>query len=537
MILFLIFLMPLSTKAQLIELNQQETIHTVNYIKDTWPKLTRTHQDLPLSSQDPKLPGILSVKQKVYISSLENQSDVMHELKKILGDRYNEIDLIYLPQDFSTIKEHGLLYLPYPYVVPGGRFNEMYSWDSYFIILGLLEEGEIRLAKNMVDNLVYEIDYYGTILNANRSYYLTRSNPPLLTEMVIAVYQKTKDKIWLRKVSQSAEKLYHYWTRPPHLIKSIGLSRYYDTGNGPAFEVLHGEFDEQGRNYYDKVTSYFQNKKESNVDYERFYDRAKDQLTWEFYKSDRTVRESGFDLSNQYGLFGAEIIDYLPVSLNVLLFQMEKDFASIYKILGETDKEKFWNKLSNRRKKLINLYMWNEKKGFYFDYNFLKNRQSNYIYITTFYPLWAGIASQHQAKKIVKQLPKFETRCGLLTSFVMSGQQWDAPFGWAPLHYFTIQGLKNYGYDTDAKRIALKFINLVNKDYKKYNVITEKYNVCDCSSQLNHAIYYGYASNEIGFGWTSGVYLALFKSWNKFEPILDDTTDPPICSTKLALNR
>ena len=134
-----------------------------------------------------------------------------------------------------------------PFVVPGGRFNEMYGWDSYFIQVGLLRDGEVEKARDLVDNFVYEIEHYGTILNANRTYYLTRSQPPFLTEMVLGVYRQTRDKAWLRAAWPAVLSYYRFWTTPPHLVETTGLSRYYDMGNGPAPEVLSDELDAQGQ--------------------------------------------------------------------------------------------------------------------------------------------------------------------------------------------------------------------------------------------------------------------------------------------------
>ena len=183
-----------------------------------------------------------------------------------------------LPADPLTVKEHGLLYLPHPYVVPGGRFNEMYGWDSYFIVLGLVHENDaanVARARDMVDDFLYEVRHYGGVLNANRTYYLTRSQPPLLSEMVLAVYKDKPDKVWLAGTRDALIATYEHWTTPPHLIPSLGLSRYFDHGEGPAPEVVTGERDAQGLNHYDRVRAWFQAHPEAAGD---SYDRRTGQL-------------------------------------------------------------------------------------------------------------------------------------------------------------------------------------------------------------------------------------------------------------------
>ena len=166
------------------------TLQVSTYINQSWDTLTRQYADMLPAKTDSTLP---TIKTLVYISNDEDLNKIKADLdKECSAEVAKNIEVKYLPKDISVIKEHGLLYLPYPYVVPGGRFNEMYGWDSYFIELGLLKDNRISMEKNMVDNLIYQVTHYGTILNANRTYYIERSHPPLLTEMVLAYYEKTK---------------------------------------------------------------------------------------------------------------------------------------------------------------------------------------------------------------------------------------------------------------------------------------------------------------------------------------------------------
>ena len=245
-----------------------------------------------------------------------------------------KLDLRPLPSDPGQISDQGLLYLPRPYVVPGGRFNEMYGWDSYFIQMGLLRDDQVELAKDLADNALYEVREYGKVLNANRTYYLTRSQPPFLTQMVLAVYRRTQDRKWLEESVPAIEKYYRYWTTDPHLTPATGLSRYFDLGDGPSPEVLSSERDSSGRADYDLIRDYFRTHRIRDYDAAQYYDAKKDELTPLFYKGDRSMRESGFDPSSRFGPFSIDIIHYNPVCLNTLLYLMEIQTGEIMSTLG-----------------------------------------------------------------------------------------------------------------------------------------------------------------------------------------------------------
>lgn len=213
------------------------------YVRATWPALTRTVADLPRAAADPKALHPAAAPWPVYLPRDEDPARVAAALRRVLPEAaLATIVLRPLPADQSAIDEHGILYLPRPYVVPGGRFNEMYGWDSYFILLGLLDDGAVGQARDLVDDFLYEVAHYGGVLNANRTYFLSRSQPPLLGEMVMALYRATGDRTLLVAARPALEATYRHWTVPPHLAVD-GLSRYYDHGEGPAPEVLTGERD------------------------------------------------------------------------------------------------------------------------------------------------------------------------------------------------------------------------------------------------------------------------------------------------------
>ena len=488
------------------------------YIRRGWKTLERSNARLAEAAVDPKFHPTAEGKWPVYVSRKENMAQIEKQLRAEMSKAdFAKIDLRRLPEDRLDVRHHGLLYLPHPYVVPGGRFNEMYGWDSYFIQVGLLRDGETEMAKNIVDNFLYQIEHYGEILNANRTYYMTRSQPPFLTRMILGVYQKTKDIRWLQSTVPAIEKYYRYWTEGPHLIEETGLSRYYDAGEGPAPEVVSSERDEKGRTHYDRVKEYYRTHSIEDYDLNQYYDEEKDRLSALFYKSDRSMRESGFDPSNRFGPFNADIIHYNPVCLNSLLYIMETEAAEILKTIGQARNAKRWITRAEDRRRRVNRLMWDENDGLYYDYNFAERRVRRYRFVTTFYPLWSGIASREQAARVVANLRLFERPGGLQTSTNASGSQWDAPFGWAPMQMIAVSGLRAFGYEKEADRISINFLSMVLKEFIEHNAIVEKYDVTRRESQVSAGLKFGYTSNEIGFGWTNAAFTELYNGLSEKE--------------------
>ena len=483
----------------------------LQYIRETWAALTRSNRILATAAVDPKFHSEADGRWPVYIPRTEDLGRIQQRLRTEMSPASLEtIDLLLLPPDPTRVMRQGLLYLPEPYVVPGGRFNEMYGWDSYFIQLGLLRDGQTPLAKDMADNFLYEIQNYGSILNANRTYYVTRSQPPFLTEMLLNVFQRTHDRKWLENSLPMIEKYYRFWTSGPHLTPETGLSRYFDLGDGPAPEVMASERDAQGRAHYDLVRQYYRTQKVTAYDVRQYYDAGQNRLTPLFYKGDRSMRESGFDPSDRFGPFSVDIIHYNPVCLNSLLYVMEVQTAEILRKLGRAADTALWEGRARDRAARINRLMWDPNDGLYYDYNFDRKQVRKYPFLTTFYPLWAGIASREQAARVVENLKLFERAGGLQTSTNMSGSQWDAPFGWAPLELLAVEGMRRYGYGRDADRVSEAFLSLVLEQYRASGTIVEKYDVVRRSTELSERIRFGYHSNEAGFGWTNAAFTALF---------------------------
>jgi alpha,alpha-trehalase len=504
------------------------------YIDGAWETLSRS-----MSSCDTVVDPKLVEGSVLYLPAGFPKPDSVHNLQQRCRVQVSELPAaITGPGQVSTnITPPGLLYLPNRYVVPGGRFNEMYGWDSYFIVRGLLEDKRIDLARGMVENFFFEIEHYGTVLNANRTYFLTRSQPPFLTSMVLGVYEAEKaagrnDRDLLEKGYRWAAKDYEMWVHEPHLAGNTGLSRYYDFGSGPAPESLKDETDfyrqvagffllhSAGRNYLVEtgaskdsgpvVGSEFEMKL---CDVQRTMARPGCEpahtvsLAGDYYKGDRAMRESGFDISFRFGPYGAGTHHYAPVCLNSLLYKTERDLEQMSQILGQKDDARKWSERAQQRKERTQKYLWDAQRGLFLDYSLDSSVRSTYEYVTTFYPLWAGLATDEQAEAVRRNLPIFEHEGGLAMSKNDTGVQWDLPYGWAPTQLLAIEGLRRYGFNQDANRVSYEFLSTIAENFRRDGTIREKYNVVTRSSEANVAA--GYQQNVVGFGWTNGAFLAL----------------------------
>ena len=499
---------PTSTDAKLTEI--------LSYIHTAWDSLTRSTSSCGALT-DPKL----STPEVIYFPAdfkLFPESAQMQRTCKVNVEHLPAVIHQLGTVDVESIQPPGLLDLPNKYVVPGGRFNEMYGWDSYFIILGLLRDGRVELARGMVDNFFFEIENYGAVLNANRTYYLTRSQPPFLSSMVTAVHEAQKaagqdDRDWMENAYRYLKRDHAMWTRSPHLAGKTGLSRYYDFGDGPAAEALK---DENG--IYRQVAAYFllhptipnydgeaadlPPGRESGSAYSVSVCSTGQsnavcesplllKLKPDYYKGDRSMRESGFDVSFRFGPYGAATQHFAPVCLNSLLFKTERDLEEISLLLGKKSEAAEWRKMAETRKRSMQQYFWDEGQGMFFDYEIENAKRSNYRYATTFYPLWAGLATDEQARAVMKNLSLFEKPGGIVTSDKESQGQWDYPFGWAPLQLLAIEGMRRYGYNADADRVSTEFLSMVLQNFERDKTIREKYNVVTRSSETNVTAAFG----------------------------------------------
>ncbi|RKP05537.1 neutral trehalase [Thamnocephalis sphaerospora] len=416
-----------------------------------------------------------------------------------------------------------------PFVVPGGRFNEMYGWDSYFESLGLLADGRVELARGMVDNFAYQIEHYGKILNANRSYYLTRSQPPFLTDMALKVFERlpaereAENREWLRGAMQAALKEYHtVWMADPRLDRKSGLSCYHPTGIGMPPETEASHFDHLLDPYARKM----------GLTIREYADGYNSGTIVEpeldaYFVHDRAVRESGHDTTYRLEKRCANLA---TVDLNALLYRYEMDFAMTIRDIfndqfeladGRVIKSTPYFAYAERRRMLIDRYCWNEEKGLYFDYDIKLEEQSNYESVTALWMLWAGCASPEKAARVAAtSVERFEATGGLVSgteesrgaiSLDRPNRQWDYPYGWAPHQMMAWRGLEQYGYIDDARRLAYRWLYTITKSFVDFNgVVPEKFDIVSMTHLVK--VEYGNVGVDFklvpreGFGWMNASY-------------------------------
>ncbi|KAJ2161009.1 alpha,alpha-trehalase nth1 [Coemansia sp. RSA 552] len=445
----------------------------------------------------------------------------------------NRFGILTLDADVSYDANGRLVYQPLPFVVPGGRFNEQYGWDSYFEALGLLVDGRYQLAKNMVDNFAYEIKHYGKILNANRSYYLTRSQPPFLTDMAIKVHEalpanteaeRQRNHEWLRASFDAAiTEYFDVWMSEPRYNQKTGLSCYHTTGTGMPPETESTHFDHIMEPYAKSLGV-------SVADFKRMYDNEEihEPELDEYFVHDRAVRESGHDTSYRLERRCASLA---TVDLNCLLYKYEVDIADTLDehfdgrfIYAKEDRETTaaeWRARAESRRQSIDRYLWNEQKGLYFDYDVSLGEQSVYESVTSLWALWSGCATPAQARRLVDvACRKFEVKGGLVSgteesrgqvSLHRPNRQWDFPFGWAPHQIMAWYGLYNYGFVDVARRFAYRWLFTITQAFVDFNgVVPEKFDVVNMTHRFqveygNVGVDFKHVPRE-GFGWMNASY-------------------------------
>jgi alpha,alpha-trehalase len=408
-----------------------------------------------------------------------------------------------------------------PFIVPGGRFNELYGWDSFFTTLGLLSDGYLDVAKGIVRNFVFEIQHYGLIPNANRSYYLLRSQPPFLTNLALRVYEATMlepgAKECLRRAILAAIKEYNQvWMSEPRLDRRTGLSRYRPKGFGIPPETEKSHFNKV-------LAPYAELRAMSVAEFREAYNNGMIQEPEldTYFLHDRAVRESGHDVSVR---LESVCGDMATVDLNCCLYKYEKDIAHVIRthfgdrlvVPGEfcapgevpnhVEASAEWLRKARKRKMRIDHFLWNEEKGSYFDYNTAKHQQSTYETATCFWTMWCGVASPHQASSLVsKSLPKFECAGGLSVGTedfrgrltCHDSHQWDYPYGWAPHQILAWDGMRNYGYHHEAERLAYRWLHIITKMYVDYGAVVEKYDTTNIVD--GHKVFAEYGNQGLVF--------------------------------------
>ena len=394
-----------------------------------------------------------------------------------------------------------LIPLPFSYIVPGGRFREIYYWDSYFTMLGLQVSMQSDMIQNMVDNFSYLIDHIGFIPNGNRTYYTGRSQPPFYACMVKLLSEEKGESIPVKYLPQ-LEKEYNFWMKGIDELNAGNLSEKR-VALLPGGGVLNHYWDE---NDTPRPESF-------KEDVALARDAQNKKI---MYRHLRAAAESGWDFSSRWfrnvkDFSTIHTTEIIPVDLNCLLFKLEKTIAEAYLFSDDDEAALQYETAAGNRKAAIDKYCWNNEAGFYFDYDYVAGKQKESLTLAAAFPLFFEIASKEQAAGVAKMLSEqFAYPGGLITTTETTAQQWDAPNGWAPLHWIAIQGLAKYGYNELAKDIAKRWMNINEKVYRNTGKMMEKYNVVSTTLEAGGGEY----PAQDGFGWTNGVYLAL-DEWMK----------------------
>jgi len=455
--------------------------------------------------------------QKEYLLVKNDPDFHLREFLALHFYKYSAYDTSFQPDPHASPEDHiaslwghlerknrrdrgSLIALPNPYIVPGGRFDEQFYWDSYFIMLGLAAEGRWDMIEGMIKNYAYMIRKFGFIPTANRTYFLSRSQPPFFSHMVKLLAQHKGRRVlvtylpyllmeyrfWMKGKGELSKAEFRAMRRVAEMPNGLLLNRYYDNKKTPRPESL----------LQDSTTA------------EAAIDRQADRLFLHL----RAAAESGWDFSSRWFLDEDDIrtthtADIVPVDLNSLLYQLEETIAEAYSLLKNPILSRRYKLYGERRIRAINAYCWSDQQQFFVDYNFHKNEPTGRLSLAAVYPLFAGIATDEQAGAVAARLESdFLKAGGLVTTLVDNGQQWDAPNGWAPLHWIAIEGLRKYGYHDLASDIKQRWMATNLSIFHKEHKFVEKYNVEESGMGSG-----GEYPLQDGFGWTNGVFSALLR--------------------------
>jgi alpha,alpha-trehalase len=389
-----------------------------------------------------------------------------------------------------------LLALPNAYIVPGGRFSEIYYWDSYFTMLGLLAQGKVDIATNMVKNFAYLLDTYGHIPNGNRNYYISRSQPPFFCLMVKELAKV--DTIALMTYKSQLEKEYAFWMQ--------GIDSVQTPGDSHKRVVVMPDGTIMNRYWDDKPLPRPEAYKE-DVSLQQTSRREEEQM----YRDLRAAAESGWDFSTRWladgkTLSSIQTTQIIPVDLNSLLVDVETTLASIYAKSGESAEQRKLQQRARERRRAINTFMWDVTNNFYTDYNFATSQYTGVKTLAGMFPFYFRLSQSDLAAKAFISIEKeFLQPGGLVTTLDNSGQQWDAPNGWAPLQWIAYKALVNYNNAELALKVKNRWMKTNERVFRQTGKMMEKYNVMDTTLIGGGGEY----PNQDGFGWTNGVYLVM----------------------------
>jgi alpha,alpha-trehalase len=392
----------------------------------------------------------------------------------------------------SAPQYSSLLPLPQPYVVPGGRFRELYYWDSYFTMLGLAQSGRQDLVDDMVHDFAYLIDTYGHVPNGTRTYYLSRSQPPFFFEMVGLLSRNDPAASFARFLPQLRRE-YAFWMeggaklrrgeahrRVVAMPDGSLLNRFWDDRDTPRDE-----------SYRDDVE----------------LAKASGRPAQQVYRDIRAAAESGWDFGSRWFADGRtrasiDTTEIIPVDLNSLLYGLENAIRSGCQRRAERPCARAFAHRARQRRAAIDRYLWDEASGGYFDYRWTQRTPVTRVSAAMLYPLFVGAASQPQAAAVArKSIQELLRPGGIVTTPLATGEQWDAPNGWAPIQWIAVSGLRRYGQQWLAVSVACRFLRSVEGVYDQSGKLVEKYDVVTSGRTAGGGEY----PTQDGFGWTNGV--------------------------------
>lgn len=392
------------------------------------------------------------------------------------------------PKDTPGIRSSRLP-LPFPYVVPGGRFDEIYYWDSFFTMLGLEADGLHETARGMCRNFMHLVDRYGHVPNGNRTYYLSRSQPPLLFAMMELIARRDGQHVW-QEFAPILLKEYEFWMagsdsiprrsahrRVVRLSDGSLLNRYWDDRDTPRDESYREDIETAQKSQ---------------------------RAPAEVYRNLRAAAESGWDFSSRWFVEGAgletiRIVDLIPVDLNAFLYGVESALAEA---LTGSERARAFRERAEARRRAILTHLWSEELVAFTDLEWRNERPTRVVTAATVVPLFVGLPEAEQARRVAQTLEqRLLAPHGLLTTLVSSGEQWDAPNGWAPLVWMASAGLRRYGSTALAGEIEQRWIARNQKKYRETGKLVEKYDVLSSTATAGGGEY----PLQDGFGWTNGV--------------------------------
>ncbi|MCW3090225.1 MAG: trehalase [Ferruginibacter sp.] len=433
--------------------------------------------------------------------------DENFEMPPVFGEAYESNKQISVEENIRQLwnvltrepntEQSSLINLPFIYVVPGGRFREIYYWDSYFTMLGLQQHNRVDLIESMINNFAFLLRTYGHIPNGNRRYYLSRSQPPFFALMVTLLADIKKDEGVFIYYKKELELEYNFWQK--------GVENTHPgKGNDRVAKMPGGELLNR---YYDNNPNPRQESYAEDVHVSKTSNQPKEIV----FTNLRAGAESGWDFSSRWfadeqNINTIQTIDIIPVDLNCLLYTLETTITKANRLAGDTEVAKEFEIKSTQRMEAIQKYCWNTQLNFFCDYNLVKQQQQQNITAAGLFPLFVKMATNEQAEAVEQNTRKYLLKDGgLVTTNNHTGQQWDAPNGWAPLQWIAFVGLNNYGHHALAKEIAQRWLALNEKVFEATGKLMEKYNVEDLDKPAGGGEYPG----QDGFGWTNGVYVAL----------------------------